>query len=76
MATKSPMLAEQFCNTRPSNNDTRSMNDIKAAEALAEVLRSEDRTILRCKLDYYRAAVAMSVLVTAASLTAYLATLV
>lgn len=52
------------------------MNDIKAAEALAEVLRSEDRTILRCKLDYYRAAVAMSVLVTAASLTAYLATLV
>lgn len=52
------------------------MNDIKAAEALAEVLRSEDRTILQCKLDYYRAAIAMSVLVTAASATAYLATLV
>jgi hypothetical protein len=52
------------------------MNDIKAVEALAEVLRNEDRTILQSKVDYLNSALGLCVLTVMACIAVYLITIV
>jgi hypothetical protein len=52
------------------------MNDIKAVEALAEVLRNEDRTILQSKIDYLGSAIGLCALVLLSCLAVYLITVV